>query len=373
MTTVHIVSIPFQQSWDLPRESLLKLLPESLLSQALEDDPKATNIVLDNPIVTPEAMQVIIDWLHGLEPTGIVPNLESSADYLNIPWLGLYSDPLYAELEHPIVDTERNREVLNMAINEGNIQMVLYLLSKGIGSFESAMNRAIDTDQLKIFHSLWIDPRNQSKETYFWNAVKADALDIVKYLLPTIELSRENIEDLWIEAVQAHSMKVIAYLLLKHHQDIDLGKTWDDALSNDDLDLVRLLYPYSSFEEVDFALRTAIVDHQNNIAEFILSQPDFHEFLPEFIAMAAEDENLAIVEYLSGRMDPSVDDNSALKNAVITDDVDITKFLLADPRVHPETIEDRDRSLRSYLHEAPTNATTNLLLADGRLPRDFFF
>jgi hypothetical protein len=298
-----------------------------------------------------------------MEPPRFVPDLESSSDYLNIPWMAVYSDPLYAELDHPVIDTKQNRDVLNMAIDEGDAQMVTYLLSKGVGSFESALERAIDSDQLKIFQLLWADPLNKTKITSlpFSKAVQADALEIVKYLAPTIELSPGILADFWAEAVQAMAEKVMAYLLQTHHQDIDFKSNWDEALAEDNPELIRFLYPYMPFEEVFASVEDGIIDHSNNAVKFLLELDEFTEFLPEFLAWTAENENLAIVEYLAGRIDPSVNDNAALKNAVRVDDVDITNFLLADPRVHPETIKDTDGSLRAYLQDTYDDPTPVLL------------
>lgn len=361
MATVRVILTSFQQSWDLPRERLLQLLPESLLAQALEDDPTATEITLTNPSVTPEAMQVITDYLDGLEPMRVIPNLETSADYLNIPWLTIYSDPLYAELHHPIVNTEENIDVLTMAIKEGDIQMVMYLLSKGISSVDLAISQAIRSHQLELFKLLWADPRNKIPDTHasLIKAVRADALNIVKYLLPTLELSPEDLQEIWSEAWQAEADSVMTYLLQTYHKDIDIESNWDEAIDSNSVYLIRLLYPYMPFEDVYTTAENAITNHENTSAEIILEQPEFTEFLGELLAFAAENENPSIVEYLAGRIDPSVNDNAALRKAVMINDIEITKFLLSDPRVHPETIQDAD--FEDFILENPDLHTVELL------------
>ncbi len=56
MTTVRITLPRYNRSWDLPRESLMQTFPQSILAQALQEDPDVPEILIENPDVTPPAM-----------------------------------------------------------------------------------------------------------------------------------------------------------------------------------------------------------------------------------------------------------------------------------------------------------------------------
>src|SRR5579884_2215612 len=99
--TVRVELSSYQQNWDLPREALHTLMPQSLLAQALEDDPNAPAIKLTNPVVTPEIMHIIAGLLQGKEPQKHNSNLLKGIQYLNLPELLYYADPLYDKVKHP--------------------------------------------------------------------------------------------------------------------------------------------------------------------------------------------------------------------------------------------------------------------------------
>jgi len=70
--------------------------------------------------------------------------------------------------------------------------------------------------------------------------------------------------------------------------------------------------------------------------------------------------------------DPSLFDNDILKDAIRHDRPELVALLLADPRVNPETIQDRDETLYEFIHENPEAETVKLTRADGRLPEVYF-
>src|SRR5579885_3882315 len=86
----------------LSRDVIQSFLPRSLFAEALDLDPNATQIDIPNPLVTPEVMQVIVDYFEGKEPTKHVPALAEASKYLNIPWLLYYAEPLYDQIQPPL-------------------------------------------------------------------------------------------------------------------------------------------------------------------------------------------------------------------------------------------------------------------------------
>lgn len=57
--TVNIILEPWQRVITLPKQVIFDLASGSLLAQALEGDPNATEIRLENPIVTPETIETL--------------------------------------------------------------------------------------------------------------------------------------------------------------------------------------------------------------------------------------------------------------------------------------------------------------------------
>ena len=80
----------------LDRSKLLHLFPESLLSQALQGDPEAKEIHLENPLITAEVMKCLQGLLMGELPS--VETKILAGDYLNIPMLNLVSREDYPEI-----------------------------------------------------------------------------------------------------------------------------------------------------------------------------------------------------------------------------------------------------------------------------------
>ena len=168
MSIVHVTLSRHHKSWDLPRQQILNLIPESLIGQALEEEPDVPEIILENPDVTPEAMQVIAEYLEGREPTHHIPSLVAAARYLNMLWLNYYVDPMYDQVEKPILpeetyDTPKNRELMIDATQNHHNAILEYLLRKGVSPLfitasydisSDALHASIAVDNLAAFQML---------------------------------------------------------------------------------------------------------------------------------------------------------------------------------------------------------------------------
>lgn len=152
----------------------MQFMPESILAQALslEDTPE---IVIPNPIILPEDIQMLADYFQGHEPMKGSPHFQEVDSYLNIPWLAIYSDPLYnkihkpmqpfqfeidfddspilAEHNPPIVSaedlSETNWEVFEEAFGQENSLMLEYLLQSDF-DINGALIQAFATQRLDI-------------------------------------------------------------------------------------------------------------------------------------------------------------------------------------------------------------------------------
>lgn len=171
--TVRVILTSYQKSWDLSKDQILSLIPNSIISQALQEEPDVPEIILNHPDVTPEALNVIADIMKGYNPPHHSPNLVSAARYLNVPSLLLYADPFYDLIEKPVVpgetyDTPKNQGLLERAIQTGRNTMLEYLLSKGVSpvtpSNEASLisrplTMAINIDNLEAFQILLAVPK----------------------------------------------------------------------------------------------------------------------------------------------------------------------------------------------------------------------
>ena len=95
--TLH--SEPYDYSITVPRQAILKFIPDSVLGRALSGDPSVDIINIPNKVVTPEVMDMLQNILvNGKLPSIYIspPSQEdyiNSANYLGIDALGLLVDP----------------------------------------------------------------------------------------------------------------------------------------------------------------------------------------------------------------------------------------------------------------------------------------
>jgi hypothetical protein len=95
---IRVILQPYQVEFYLPKDFIHTSLKGSLLDQALQEDLNATEIPIPNPDVTPEAMQMLVDYSQGREPIRHLPTLIPAERYLNIPWMLYYVDPMYDQI-----------------------------------------------------------------------------------------------------------------------------------------------------------------------------------------------------------------------------------------------------------------------------------
>lgn len=78
------LNLPLYQSQiQVEKKHLQELFSRSLLAQAIQDDPEAQEITLENPLVTPEVIAILNSETPRVVPKGVV----QAGIYLNIPFL----------------------------------------------------------------------------------------------------------------------------------------------------------------------------------------------------------------------------------------------------------------------------------------------
>src|SRR5437868_8712251 len=94
-------------------------------------------------------MDVIANYLEGKEPPKSVPDLASTAKYLNLPWLVRYGDTLYdwiVRMRNPNLtwNNSINWQYLLEAAETGKSFLVEYLLQKGVEPFRTVRYQDAD-------------------------------------------------------------------------------------------------------------------------------------------------------------------------------------------------------------------------------------
>lgn len=114
------------------RETLLRVFAGSIIAQALEDDPTARELKLEQPFLTPSVLQIILNLAEGKEPETHEPKLQEASRWLNMPQLAVYADPLHDYIDHKNPNSSCNRRVFAQALVNARYLIMRYLLEKGL-------------------------------------------------------------------------------------------------------------------------------------------------------------------------------------------------------------------------------------------------
>jgi hypothetical protein len=385
MATVRI-NLPLSgQSWDLSREAILSVIPESLLGQALDAEPDVPEVTITHPDVTPDAMYIIDGFLEGREPGHHIPGLKSSARYLNLPWLEYYTSPLYDLVAHPFPgeswDLPENRDLLFAAAEQGDTLMVAYLLNKGVSpviinpniprgpigptgpaitlAYLNYLNTHAPTQDRPIFNNPAITSPALTA------ALDNDQLSVIQILSASPAIA-SNINRLGLisAAIRHTALQIIQYLL---HMTPDIPlDIFNAAINTGSLEMVKLVYPHVKEKVVadeDYA-NGFIANLGKPIWSWLLDQPEFKPLLQNYLEIAVDTNDVEMTGFLLNRTDPSFDDYHTFKEAVLNDRADIVWLFLT--RIDPRLILNK-HNLIEFVEANPRLATSQLLLADGRL------
>jgi ankyrin repeat protein len=290
--SVRIQLLAYQQEFQLSRDFIQTALPGSLLADALETDPMTPEIALTNPIITSDIIQFLVDYAQGKEPTKHNPNLVVGYNYLNIPWMLYYIDPMYDAIDKSDIDTLTNHILSDRAIRENRTLIVGYFIAKGLPVTKSMLDLAI----------------------------KNGAVDVVKILLP--RLPEVNRQHLLGQAVLAGSLPIVD-LLLQTPIEITYELPYAVVMLNRTDILDRLLKAVSTQKNIFYEQVSTYFPHA--------------EMLTDLLSLAVEEQKLDIVDYLLEQtdVDPSQDNNYSFVYALEGDNMEIPLRLLASPRFDP--------------------------------------
>ncbi len=286
MATVKITLPRYKQSWDFSREMLRQTFPESLLSQALQEEPDVPEIIIDHPDVTPEALDVMANYMAGKIPSKAIPKLGPSERYLNLPELLPFLYPEY-DLISSIVqntgvwDSPATQTLLIDAVKKNDTSLLAYLLWLGVTPgrssirgiyrhhrINSLLDIAIRKDQIASFRLLFSDER---------------------------VVNDTSIQAMLELAIQTHAYKIIQFLI-EQKPDVNWWELIKLTLQvpnfycpTEDLELLKLL---RSQQDVNYAddpvLKKAIMDEKYYIFKWLLSDPGYRPYLLHYMDYIAD-------------------------------------------------------------------------------------
>lgn len=366
--SLQVNIIPYSTSIQLSKDLIRTHLPESLIGQALESEPEITHLDLNQTEATPEALQVVSDYLQGREePAKSNPTLAAAAKYLNIPWLAYYADPFYDRLEKPVTDTTPNRLHLMDAIRADNALMVNYLLQKGVIPSQEDLEHAVECSTVPIVAGLLTSPY-LNPSTVLNKALMESKIDIAKLLLSDKRTHLRS--DSLNYAVDTGNLELVQSILIREDVDFSVDDPLDAAIQADFLGIAHLLLADRRTKLHNEAFIDAIDTGDVKLVKAFLARDDVElnsgDISP--IREAIEVNNAEVSQLLitDPRFDPSQDDSEAIKQAVYQNRPDILKLLLAHPEGSPEEIVGRVDHFQSWVYENPSEAAVQVLLADPR-------
>jgi hypothetical protein len=219
MLTLRLV--PYSATYVLPKDFIRTALTGSILDQALQEEPDLPELDINTLDVTPEAMQMLVDYSQGREPNHHIPELISAERYLNIPWLLYYVDPLYDRIPNrQTITALENTPILSEAIRGDHDLIVGYFIAKGWQPTKEDFDNAILYSP-HAWHVASILLRSKSrlspedKDPLLIAAVEYDKLDIVKMLMSDPEVNPATDNNYPIIAAASNNNPDMMQLLLQ--------------------------------------------------------------------------------------------------------------------------------------------------------------
>lgn len=274
MATVRITLSLYNRSWDFPWELLKKTFPQSILTQALQDNTE-TDLTINNSHVTPAVMDCLLNYLTNNFPSQHIPELILAERYLNLPQLLPFAYPEYDLISNMISnvgwwDTKLAQEMLVMAVKTGNTSQLKYLLGVGVtpGQFSlytfhiepffmySALYEAINPDHLESFILLLQDGR------------AFETITLHQILELTVTLNAPRI---------AH------YIYEQTPSYIDWVSLMELAIDCDRLDIVKIFYGQIQVNYADaWILYRASIMNRYEIFQWLLLDSGYQPYLQNY-------------------------------------------------------------------------------------------
>lgn len=328
----------------LSREYIASTLAQSLLDDALQIDPEATEIVIPNPLITPEVMEIIVNYAERIEPEKHNTNLCQAHHYLNIPWLLYYADPLYDRIPNRLdIKDPINADIWRQSIEQDGVSLVEYYLVKGWNptndDFLMAVEWGADKVVKVLLENTQIDPAVNNNFGIRWAAGQGYS-EIVRLLLRDVRV--DSLDEALIAAARKGQVEVMRLLLANERVNPAAMDNLAiiEAAETGQLEAVKILLSderVNPADADDAAIRSAAQGGHTEVVQLLLSDPrvDPAASNNEALKLAAARSRLNVIRLLLAdeRVNPAVDNNYTLRYALRYGRQDVVDLLKADPRV----------------------------------------
>jgi diphthamide synthase (EF-2-diphthine--ammonia ligase) len=234
--------------------------------------------------------------------------------------------------------------IFNYALESGNLELVEYLVKKGAKIRDSAVSNAAKSGNLAIVKHL-IDEKGAKIDNYaVENAARSGNLDLVKYFLDekgvkikdqeefTVNTQRKS-DSITYGAAESGNLALVKYLVEEKSLKINIYNII--KIPNVNLDILEYL-----IDEKGEKIYSDVIYHAMSTDSFMLRSYNFEliEYLvkklkekgikmdKKTVSIAVPSGNLALVKHLVEN-GAKIDDN-ALGHAVISSNLDIVKYLV---------------------------------------------
>lgn len=273
MATIRITLPLYNRSWDLPRELLKQTFPQSILVQAIQEDPNTTQITIDKPNMTPAAMDVILEYLRGDLPSKHILELIPAARYLNLPELLPFAYPEYETIGYIVRntglwDTDTARDILVRAAKTGNEPLLKYLLWVGVTPGK-LLHYPVHEDMIFIYSALYEAIVNDQLESFLLLLQDGRALE---------EITWQQILKL---GVQSNAIKIVQFISEQNPEYVDWTALMKLAIDSRSLDMVKILRVHM-LVHYDRVMSRAILQNVYEIVQWLLMDPGYQPYLKNY-------------------------------------------------------------------------------------------
>lgn len=332
MDTVILHSLPYQISVTVPREAILRIYPNSILAQALEREPTIDTIEIPSPDVTDIALVGLARILRTGKDQPF-PTLENdyarASYYLNTDSLGMLGRP-------DIVKTYLNPNSLGPLGQSTIVKTYPNITEVTDFMYSDLLNTSLNQKDpyLSWFAFQSRDPNTtrQLDSRMLISAIWAGNIAMVAQLLkrgvdPTIQqINADGYQEYPLSiAVFNRNLSIVEMLL---RQGADPTAFDNDALHHvQDGKTLDLLLSWNTTESAPMGADSP------------------HKWVP--------------------RVDPSIDDDAMLRDAVAFRKLDLVEHLLQDPRVNPSARDNEAlrQLLSGYQTASPLDNSSETLAA----------
>jgi hypothetical protein len=265
-----------------------------------------------------------------------------------------YHNITYYLLENNKIDvTLKDNFILDVASKNNNFEIFLFLINNfdfklTNTNYNNAFKYAIIFNNVEVFELLLNESEFDHTEYINKNietAVNEGSFDVLKLMLKSESCVFSEDLSLILKSVKCSNNEILPYLLKEKqiNHSLDSNESLLAAIKLNDLTKVKLLISSNLLRFADDKnIIAAAVLKDSEILSYLLKETNINPnkssyYSKEPIVIACNNDNEQSIRLLieDSRVDPSINNNEALLNAIKIHSIDIITLLLNDNRVTP--------------------------------------